>query len=133
MHARALVTRGLAQAGGAAADAFEALVGQELAVGGALALWRQARMRVAAMERPEEAAHAFMKLTGTLALGHVWARLGAAAERSPDPERYARIAGRVAADLEATAAYWAALCRPVPLRQSASPATNRLPSASDDS
>ena len=52
-----------------------------------------------------------MKLAGTVALGYAWARLGAAAEQSPEPERYARMAGRVMANMEATATYWAALAR----------------------
>ena len=57
IHARALVTRGLTHTGGGA-DAFEALVRAAPGIGEALALWQEARARVAAMERPEEAAYA---------------------------------------------------------------------------
>ncbi|TPE48199.1 acyl-CoA dehydrogenase family protein [Amaricoccus solimangrovi] len=114
IHARALATRGLTQGGGAAADAFETLMARAPEIAGPLALWRDARRRVAASDRPEALAHAFMKLTGAVALGFAWARLGAAAERAPDPARLARIAARVRAETEAGAACWGALCAAEP-------------------
>lgn len=94
--------------GGAGADAFETLAARAPGLEGRLALWRAARARIAAADRPEAAAHAFMKLTCAIALGFAWAELGAAARRSPDPERYARLAAMAAADTKADAARWAA-------------------------
>lgn len=110
IHARALVTHGLTHANGAAADAFAALIATTPEVAPALALWQDAWTRVAGMAQPEAAAHAFLKLTRTVALAHAWVRLGAAADRAPNPARTVRIAARVAAETPPTARYWAALC-----------------------
>lgn len=111
IHARTLATRGLAYANGAGADAFEAmLVAEAPGMSASIELWRQARAHVAALATPEESAHAFMKLTGCVGLGLAWAKLGGAAERSPDPERYARIAASVATETAATATRWATAC-----------------------
>lgn len=118
IHARTLATRALTHAGGAGADAFEAIVAATPGIGAAVELWRQARARVAAMPDPEAAAHAFMRLTCVVGLGFAWTKLGAAAERSPEPERYARVAARVLAEVEGRAARWAAACHQDPIRVS---------------
>ncbi|PZQ48171.1 MAG: acyl-CoA dehydrogenase [Rhodovulum sulfidophilum] len=109
IHARALATRGLTHAGGAGAEAFAALMAEAPEIAGPLGLWQEARRAQLAAERPEAAAHAFMKLTATVALGFAWARLGAAADRAPDPARYARLAARARAETMPAARYWSAL------------------------
>ncbi len=108
IHARTLATRGLTYAGGAGADAFEARMARAPGIEGILSHWRAARAWLAATERPAEAAHAFMKLTCSVALGFAATELETAAKRSPDPERYARIGARLGADTKAEVARWAA-------------------------
>lgn len=44
-----------------------------------------------------------MKLTGEVALAYAWTKLGNAAPRAPDPDRYARLAARSAAEIDAAA------------------------------
>ena len=110
IHARQLATRGLRHGGGAAADAFDAMIAETPELATELDLWRQARQRLTASDDPEAEAHAFMQLTITLALAQAAQRLGAAAAASPDPERYARTAAFVAGRTPALAAFWAAQC-----------------------
>lgn len=58
----------------------------------ALADWRQAGERIAAMTNPGLVATSFMRLTGLVALGAAWSRLEAAADHSPRPDRTRAVA-----------------------------------------
>ena len=81
IHALAIATRGLAAAGGAGADGFDALIGRltdDARVLEARDLWRRARAKVAASRDPAPLAHDFMQLTGTLLYKAVWAKIAAA-------------------------------------------------------
>lgn len=95
IHARMLATRLL---GGAEAGAFDAFLTSEAVAGSALPdLWRQARAHLLALEDPTPLAHGFMQLTAATLLDCIWARIEAAAEHHPQPERVRRVAARAAA------------------------------------
>jgi alkylation response protein AidB-like acyl-CoA dehydrogenase len=92
IHARTTATRSLALNGGACARAFAAFLrdsGEGL-VGDADA-WQAEAARVAASADPSAAAEAFMRRTCGLAYRAAWARIGTAADRSPDRERLLRL------------------------------------------
>lgn len=100
IHAGALATRGLRV--GAGAEAFADLVfaiakeTDSPGVREAAELWAQACDTVRGAEDAAVLAHDFMQLTGLVLFLAVWARIGALSEASPEPERYARVAGFVA-------------------------------------
>lgn len=110
IHARTLATRGLKHAGGAGADAFEAMIAARPELAAPLRLWRVARAHLVESARPEEFAHAFMKLTTALALAQACGRLADAAASSPDPERYRRAAACVTTRTLNEAIRWSSQC-----------------------
>lgn len=87
IHERALVTRLLGGAPGAAFEAFVAGEGVDLEV------WREAKNLVLAAEDPSALAHDFAYLTLEVLLQVIWKRVLAAADRHPDAARLQRVAG----------------------------------------
>ncbi|WP_343080732.1 acyl-CoA dehydrogenase family protein [Ostreiculturibacter nitratireducens] len=102
IHAGTLAGRMLRHDGGRCGDAFAGFLGREAAKGNAESvahcrdLWLAARDRVLAAKDPGPIAHDFAKLTAEAMLAAVWARIGRAADRHPDPERIARLAREAA-------------------------------------
>ncbi|SFA68958.1 hypothetical protein SAMN05421688_0066 [Poseidonocella pacifica] len=89
IHELAIATRGLRQAGGAGADAFDALI-EELTDHPAILnlrdIWRQARARLLEVEDPAALAHDFAQLSCALFHRAVCARI-AAVGATPEYER----------------------------------------------
>ena len=100
IHAGALAGRGLRV--GKGAEAFAELVTEiaeetgSPAVREAADMWAGARDMVREASDTGRLAHDFMQLTGQVLFLAVWARIGAMAEMSPEPERYGRVAAFVA-------------------------------------
>ena len=89
IHERMLATRLLGAGPGEAFAAF--LAGED--TGGLGALWARARQALLAGDDPSPHAHDFMALTIHTLLAALYARIAAAAERHPDPDRLHRLAG----------------------------------------
>ena len=89
IHERMLATRLLGAGPGEAYAAF--LAGED--TGGLGALWARARQALLAGDDPSPHAHDFMALTIHTLLAALYARIAAAAERHPDPDRLHRLAG----------------------------------------
>lgn len=100
IHAGALATRGMRV--GEGASSFAELIGGIAAETGSEAVaeargqWIEARETVRTAQDASPLAHDFMQLTGLVLFLAVWARIGAAHETAPEPERYARVATFVA-------------------------------------
>lgn len=103
IHALSLVTRLLRHRNGVAFDAFSDHVTREVtrfrseALARAFAAWREARADLSTRTDPSPAASAFLSLTAEVTQQAVWARIGAAADRSATPDRFRRLADQVAA------------------------------------
>lgn len=121
IHAVTLVGRLLHLKGGAAADAFAAMINAAIAEGEAAGLdvahlwhaqvaWGQARARIATLDDPQPVAHAFMKLTGLVFFFAVWLRMERMADASKDADRMRRCAAFVRSYFGPEAALWAARC-----------------------
>lgn len=105
IHARMLATRLL---GGAEADAFDTFLAAEAAgfggtVANTLDLWRAGRDALRQSPDPTPQAHDFMHLTCFALLQALWARIGDAADRHPDPDRLRRLAAQAVRDARAFA------------------------------
>lgn len=87
IHERALVTRLLGGAPGAAFEAFVAGEGVDLEV------WREAKTLVLAAADPSALAHDFTRLTREVLLQVIWRRVLAAVDRHPEAARLERVAG----------------------------------------
>lgn len=92
IHERALVSRLL---GGAPGAAFESFVAGE---GVDLAAWLEARALVLATEDPSPLAHDFTCLTREVLLQAVWSRVLAAADQHPEAARIRRVASWAATE-----------------------------------
>lgn len=98
IHAAQLATRGLRVGGGA--DAFQAFVShiadaaEDPALKADLEAWDAARHAMVSSTGPLAAAHDFMALTGWVLFLAMWARIGAVADKSPNPScaRLAQVA-----------------------------------------
>ncbi|MEJ2036321.1 MAG: acyl-CoA dehydrogenase, partial [Maritimibacter sp.] len=85
--------------GGAAFEAFARFVEggpQSPGLARAYAAWKAARAYLEGGAEIGPIATAFLRLTGRVLEQSVWARIAAAAEHHPDPERITRVAALVA-------------------------------------
>lgn len=114
IQALTLAGRLLRQCNGRAASAFERFVaaheGDDMIAEG-LRLWRVARAAVLSSSDPSEPAHAFTRLTTTLAHLVAWSRIMAVASEHPEPEKLARLASRVKMTAQAELPYWTQVTR----------------------
>ncbi|MGC2857465.1 acyl-CoA dehydrogenase family protein [Novispirillum sp. DQ9] len=101
IQAMTLAGRLLRHADGKGADAFAADVAEAVALGDdtaladALEAWRAATAVVRDNPAADSLADAYMRLTGLVAFGAAWARLAAAADHAPHPERIRTLAAFV--------------------------------------
>lgn len=96
IHARTMVTRGLALNGGAGARAFASFLRESGLVAEAGG-WEMEAACVSALPDPTREAHAFMERTCDLAFHAAWARIAAVASAAPDAGRLrALVAGAAA-------------------------------------